>query len=78
MYRDTLVTQKGFYSEVLVYSRSRGRGIARLVVPPFFYWLYTSEAADIALRNRYVEENGGDLFGAIEQCIEHQKSLAEN
>jgi len=47
----TVKTVKGEFSEVFVISRSRGRGIARVVVPPEFRWLYTTDPKEVQKRN---------------------------
>jgi len=47
----TIRTVKGEYSEMFVISRSRGKGIARLVLPKEFYWLYTTDGKEVQKRN---------------------------
>ena len=69
IYRDTIKTIKGKYSEVLVISRSSGRGILRLVLPEVLYWIYTTDAKEVALRSRFHKETG-DILKAVEKCIE--------
>lgn len=73
IYRDTIKTIKGKYSEMLVISRSMGRGILRLVLPPELYWVYTTNAQEVALRNKYFKETGGDILKTIQLCIENTK-----
>lgn len=68
LYRDTIHTVKGKYSEVLVISRSVGRGIVRLVLPREIYWMYTTDAKEVALRNKYYRETG-DIIKAVQKCI---------
>jgi len=70
--RDTLQTVTPYYSEVFVISRGRGRGIARLVVPEKLYWLYTTKADEVALRQRYIRETG-DIMEAVKRCIENRR-----
>ena len=70
IYRDTIRTVKGKYSEMLVISRSMGRGILRLVLPKMLYWAYTTNAQEVALRNKFYKETG-DIVEAIKKCIEH-------
>ncbi len=69
IYRDTLRTVKGKYSEVLVISRSTGRGILRLVLPKELYWIYTTDAKEVALRTKYYNQTG-DILKAVQMCIE--------
>ena len=73
MYRDTLHTVKGNYSEILVIS-SRGKGIGRLLMPPTLYWLYTTDAAEVAMRQKFIEEEKGDILKAVSRCIEYKKN----
>jgi len=68
IYRDTIRTVKGKYSEVLIVSRSVGRGIVRLVLPREIYWMYTTDAKEVALRNKYYQETG-DILKAVQKCI---------
>ena len=72
LYRDTLHTVKGAYSEVLVIS-SRGKGIGRLLMPPELYWLYTTDAAEVGIRQRFIDEENGDVLKAVQRCIEYSK-----
>jgi conjugal transfer ATP-binding protein TraC len=71
IYRDTIRTVKGRYSEVLIVSRSVGRGIVRLVLPREIYWMYTTDAREVALRNKYYQETG-DILKAVQKCIEEK------
>ena len=71
LYRDTINTVKGEYSEILVMS-SRGRGIGRLLLPPEIYWLYTTDAEEVAIRHRFIDETGGDVLAAVQKCIEYK------
>jgi conjugal transfer ATP-binding protein TraC len=73
LYRDTLHTVKGAYSEVLVIS-SRGKGIGRLLMPPELYWLYTTDAAEVGIRQRFIDEENGDVLKAVQRCIEYKKN----
>ena len=72
LYRDTLRTVKGEYSEILVMSRSNGRGIVRLVLPKEIYWLYTTDATEAAIRKKYYDETG-DIFKAVELCMQNSR-----
>ena len=73
LYRDTLHTVKGAYSEVLVIG-SRGKGIGRLLMPPDLYWLYTTDAAEVGMRQRFIDEENGDVLKAVQRCIEYKKN----
>ncbi|MHB1755823.1 MAG: TraC family protein [bacterium] len=73
LYRDTLHTVKGSYSEILTLS-SRGRGIGRLLMPPELYWLYTTDAAEVGIRHKFIDECNGDIFAAVQKCIEWKKN----
>jgi conjugal transfer ATP-binding protein TraC len=76
--RDTLQTVKGSYSEVFIISRSRGRGIARLVIPEHIYWLYTTDAKEVAIRQKFIEEGGNlNLSEAIKKCIAWKKQQTQ-
>jgi len=46
----TIKTVKGEYSEMFVITRHRGKGIARLVLPKEFYWLYTTDSKEVQTR----------------------------
>ena len=72
IYRETIKTVKGRYSEVLVISRSTGRGVLRLVLPEDLYWIYTTDAREVALRTKFYEETG-DILKAVRMCIEAKK-----
>ncbi len=61
----TIRTVKGEYSEAYVISRSRGRGIARVVVPPEFRWLYTTDPKEVAKRNEVYAQTK-DIKATIE------------
>ncbi|MEM4071549.1 MAG: TraC family protein [Thermoplasmata archaeon] len=71
IYRDTIHTVKGKYSEVLIISRSVGRGIVRLVLPREIYWMYTTDAKEVAMRNKYYQQTG-DILLAVQKCIEEK------
>ena len=72
IYRDTIKTFKGKYSEVLVISRSTGRGILRLVLPEDLYWIYTTDASEVALRSKFMEKTN-DIIEAVGLCAEAKK-----
>ncbi len=61
----TVHTRKGEYSEVFVISRSRGRGIARVVVPSEFRWLYTTDPQEVRKREE-VYRQVKDILKTIE------------
>ena len=69
----TLKTEKGRYSEMFIITRTRGRGIARVVVPHEFKWLYTTQPREVQLRNDIYKETG-DLKKTIEILVEMEKS----
>ncbi|MHB1702842.1 MAG: TraC family protein [bacterium] len=73
IYRDTLHTVKGAYSEILVIS-SRGKGIGRLLMPPELYWLYTTDSAEVGIRQKFIDECGGNMSAAVQKCIEWKKT----
>ena len=76
IYRDTLRTVKGKYSEVLIISRSSGRSVVRLVLPEDLYWIYTTDAKEVAMRTKFYRETG-DIMLAVRRCIEAKKSQSE-
>jgi len=45
-----------------------GRGVARLIVPRFLYWVYTTDSTDVERRKKMIAEHG--FKGGIEKCIE--------
>ena len=69
----TIKTEAGRYSEMFIITRTRGRGIARVVVPPEFRWLYTTHPREVQLRNDIYKETG-NLKKTIEILIEMEKS----
>lgn len=73
LYRDTLHTVKGSYSEILVMSSS-GKGIGRLLMPPELYWLYTTDATEVGIRQRFIDAENGDVLKAVQRCIEYKKN----
>lgn len=56
------------YSEIFIDSPF-GKGVARLVVDPFSYWIYTSDASDNALIERTMEEEGLTYEDAIRSLV---------
>jgi conjugal transfer ATP-binding protein TraC len=67
--KSTLKTLKGYWSEIYMVT-PRGRGIGRLILSPFFYWLYTTDAHDVAIRQKFMAESSS-IEEAIQKCIEH-------
>jgi len=67
--KTTLKTLKGYWSEIYMVT-PRGRGIGRLILSPFFYWLYTTDAHDVAIRQKFMAESSS-IEEAIQKCIEH-------
>jgi len=70
--KNTLRTAKGQYSEIFITSASHGRGIGRLLLPPYFYWLYTTDAKEVAFRETMLEQYQ-DLDQAIKACVKARK-----
>lgn len=68
----TIKTEKGRYSEMFIMRRSGGRGIGRLVVPPFYRWIYTTDATEVSVRSYFMKEYG-NIKKAIEKCIEWEE-----
>jgi len=66
---ETVYTVKGKYSEVFIVRRSGGRGIAKLVLPPAFIWLYTTSAEEVAVREYFIKQKNGNIEQAIDDCI---------
>jgi len=69
----TIKTEAGRYSEMFIITRTRGRGIARVVVPPEFRWLYTTNPKEVQIRNDIYKETG-DLKKTIEILTEWEKT----
>ena len=67
--KSTLKTLKGYWSEIYMVT-PRGRGIGRLILSPFFYWLYTTDAHGVAIRQKFMAESSS-IEEAIQKCIEH-------
>jgi len=70
--KNTLRTAKGQYSEIFITSAAFGRGIGRLLLPPYFYWLYTTDAKEVAFRDKQLKQYP-DLDQAVKQCIKARK-----
>ncbi len=71
--KNTLKTAKGLYSEIFIMSAAYGRGIGRLLLPKYFYWLYTTDAIEVAYRDKIILQYNNDFDKAIAQCIEDKK-----
>jgi len=56
------------YSEIFIDSPF-GKGVARLVVDPFSYWIYTSDANENDLIDRTMAEHGCSYEMAIEHIL---------
>jgi len=67
--KNTLKTVKGFWSEIYMVT-PRGKGIGRLILSPFFYWLYTTDAHDVAIRQKFMAESSS-IEEAVQKCIEY-------
>ena len=76
IYRDTIKTVKGKYSELLVISRSTGRGILRLFFPRDIYWIYTTDAKEVAKRDKYYKQTG-DILEAVKMCMIEEGTFVE-
>jgi conjugal transfer ATP-binding protein TraC len=64
---ENIRTIKGKYSEIFVIT-PLGRGVARLIVPRFLYWVYSTDATDVERKRRLIAQHG--FKGGIEKCIE--------
>ena len=56
------------YSEIFIDS-PYGKGVARLAVDPFSYWIYTSDPDENTLIERTMEEEGCTFEGAIKEIV---------
>lgn len=63
----SLKTIKGYYSEIF-FITPFGRGIGRLELPRELYWTYTTDADDVAKRNRAIAEYGQEE--GLKKCVE--------
>ncbi len=61
------------YSEIFM-DTPFGSGIARLVVDPFSYWIYTSAPDDNKLIETVMAEKGLTYEGAIEEILKREGS----
>ena len=64
---ENIRTVKGKYSEIFIIT-PLGRGVARLVVPKFLYWVYTTDSTDVERRKQMVAQYG--FREGINKCIE--------
>ncbi len=71
---NSLRTVKGVYSEIF-FITPVGRGVGRLIVPPLSYWQYTSDANDVALRTKMIEQYG--VEEGLKKCVEYSRSKGE-
>lgn len=68
----TVNTVKGKYSEIFINRRSGGRGIGRLILPPYYRWIYTTSADEVVVREYFVKKFG-DIHKAVLACIQWEK-----
>ena len=68
----TVNTVKGKYSEIFINRRSGGRGIGRLILPPYYRWIYTTSADEVVVREYFIKKFG-DIHKAVLACIEWEK-----
>jgi len=59
---------KGKFSGALVITDSSS-GVIRLVPDPFLYWIANSETRENNYLEKKIEEHGGDLVKALNQCV---------
>ena len=59
-----LKTVKGSYSQALWVNGTRGRGRVALRLGPTEYWAYTSDPADVPLRNAAIAAHGDEAWAA--------------
>lgn len=64
---ESVRTVKGKYSEIF-FVTPHGRGVGRLTVPRFLYWIYTTDSEEVAKRNVLIAQHG--FKEGIKQCIE--------
>jgi conjugal transfer ATP-binding protein TraC len=64
---ENIRTVKGKYSEIFIIT-PLGRGVARLIVPRFLYWVYSTDAAEVQIKRQMIAEHG--FKGGIQKCIE--------
>ena len=64
----TVRTVKGKYSEIF-FITPFGNGLGRLVVDRYLYWIYTTEASEVAIREEKIRKNNGDIKKAIMECV---------
>ncbi|MGL4610855.1 MAG: hypothetical protein ACRCYY_14460, partial [Trueperaceae bacterium] len=69
----SLTGKSGSFSEVLTWIRREDRleGDVMIVRPtPFEYWAYSTNAYDIAMRQKTIQEFDGDLLAALQHLAE--------
>lgn len=69
----SLSSEKGAYSEALAWIRQEDGlkgGVLVLRPTPVEYWAYTTNAEDMALRERVIEQHGGELVPALRQLAQ--------
>lgn len=64
---ESVRTVKGKYSEIF-FVTPLGRGVGRLTVPRFLYWIYTSDPEEVVKRNSLIAEHG--FKEGIRKCLE--------
>jgi conjugal transfer ATP-binding protein TraC len=67
-------TKKGEYSEMFVISPSENKTIFRLLMPPFFYYLTTTDQTDKRLIHDYMEKYQCSRFEAIKRIANDKKA----
>ena len=60
-----LKTVKGRHAQMLWLNGARGHGKVTLRVGPSEYWAFTSDPAEVAMRDTAIAEHGGDVWAAI-------------
>lgn len=63
-------TMPGMYSEVFIHT-PQGRGVGRLIVDPFSYYLYTTTPSEVVKVEHYLDQ-GLSITEAIEKCLQEK------
>ena len=71
---DSVKSQKPRYSEIFM-DTPHGKGVGRLIVDPYTYYVYTSDNDDRRLIESYVKQ-GMDYDQAIRAIVEQRRSVA--
>lgn len=74
---DSVTTESGVYSEMLVMIGGQTCGVSRLIVDPFSAFIYSSKAEEVAFIKYIKQYESLDIVASIERMLELTKIFAE-